>query len=53
VKNVRLHVDVCNKARYLMALLDYLVQCRATVFSAAPVDNHFHANSTWLVLLLD
>jgi len=42
VENVGFHVNVRDKARYLVTLLDYFMQRRAAVFSAAPVDNHFH-----------
>ena len=46
VENVGFHVDVGDKACDFVSLLDDFVQGGAAVFSSAPVNNNFHANST-------
>lgn len=53
VENVGFHVNVRDKASYLMTLLDYLVKCRTAVFPTAPMNNHFHTNSTPILDPLD
>jgi hypothetical protein len=46
VENVGFHVNVSDQGSDFVSLLDYFVQCGATVFSSAPVNNNFQAKST-------
>ena len=45
MENVGFHVNVGDEVYNLMALLDYLVKCRAAVFAAAPVNDNSHVTA--------